>query len=160
MGDRNGKLTIGNIICALDREFLKSQGVNTMISITQYGSGTQYYPDLITYRCAKISDREYYRAQLGAILEELTEFLETRLQAGDHVYIHCNQGKSRSGTLLVAYLMRYQSMNYDEAMSYVRQDCGRAIAPNTGFVEELRKFGDKHFKKNVGNSSKQHWACS
>ncbi|KAF1996588.1 phosphatases II [Amniculicola lignicola CBS 123094] len=54
----------------------------------------------------------------------------------NRVLVHCIQGISRSGAIIVACLMR-NSSSYDEALDVARQ-YRSAIAPNSGFAEQLR----------------------
>lgn len=47
-------------------------------------------------------------------------------------------GVSRSGALLLAYLMIHQGLSLTEAITAVRLN--RDIGPNTGFLEQLRQL--------------------
>lgn len=61
----------------------------------------------------------------------------TLLSAGK-VFVHCAMGVSRSGALVLAYLMICQDLSLAEAITSVRLN--RDIGPNTGFLEQLRKL--------------------
>ena len=53
--------------------------------------------------------------------------------------MHCNCGVSRSATLVIAYIMKYERKTFKE--SFLQVQSGRYfIAPNEGFVEQLRQF--------------------
>lgn len=52
------------------------------------------------------------------------------------VFVHCAMGISRSGALVLAYLMICQGLSLTEAIVAVRQN--RDIGPNSGFLEQLR----------------------
>ncbi|KAL2787360.1 protein-tyrosine phosphatase-like protein [Aspergillus keveii] len=60
----------------------------------------------------------------------------TRRSRG-HVLVHCNQGISRSGSVVVAYIMKYLSLPYAAALLTARQS-RPIISPNTGFEYQLR----------------------
>ena len=50
---------------------------------------------------------------------------------------HCSAGRSRSTSVVVGYLIKYQIMRFDEAHEYVRDKQGWfEIKP--GFIEQLK----------------------
>ncbi|KAK7201833.1 dual-specificity protein phosphatase [Novymonas esmeraldas] len=55
------------------------------------------------------------------------------------VLVHCQRGRSRSATIVLAYLVYTNGWSVAEAMRYVgsRRPCAE---PNIGFMEELRKL--------------------
>ncbi|KAL2813236.1 protein-tyrosine phosphatase-like protein [Aspergillus granulosus] len=55
------------------------------------------------------------------------------------VLVHCNQGISRSGSVIVAYIMKYLSLPYAAALSTARESRG-LIGPNIGFEYQLRMW--------------------
>ncbi|XP_077310159.1 dual specificity protein phosphatase 13A-like isoform X1 [Lithobates pipiens] len=52
------------------------------------------------------------------------------------VLVHCVLGKSRSATMVLAYLMIYQRFTLADAIRHVSQY--RCIAPNRGFLQQLQ----------------------
>jgi predicted protein tyrosine phosphatase len=58
-------------------------------------------------------------------------------QQGKAVLIHCTAGISRSATVVIAYLMKYEGMTMTDAILFLkRKRC--IINPNTGFRAVLR----------------------
>nr|CCC48099.1 putative dual-specificity protein phosphatase [Trypanosoma vivax Y486] len=57
------------------------------------------------------------------------------------VLVHCQRGRSRSPTIVLAYLMRRNGWTFTDALQYVscRRPC---IELNMGFVEALRTYQD------------------
>lgn len=51
------------------------------------------------------------------------------------VFVHCAMGVSRSGALVLAYLMICQGLSLAEAIAAVRLN--RDIGPNSGFLQQL-----------------------
>ena len=78
------------------------------------------------------------------ILEELPAALDYIHEAHTshpehHVLVHCIQGISRSASVVVAYLMKYERMSLREAHSHLKKK--RTIAdPRKEFVDQLGKF--------------------
>lgn len=54
------------------------------------------------------------------------------------VFVHCAMGVSRSGALVLAYLMICHGLSLAEAIIAVRLN--RDIGPNSGFLEQLRQL--------------------
>ncbi|KFX86739.1 hypothetical protein V490_08891 [Pseudogymnoascus sp. VKM F-3557] len=56
------------------------------------------------------------------------------------VLVHCTQGISRSGSIVIAYLMRDLSLDYATALSLAKES-RPLIAPNQGFEAQLNVWG-------------------
>lgn len=81
-----------------------------------------------------------------------------------HLYQYANQnlfssamGKSRSATVVIAYLMQEHNISATEALSHLRQ--ARSICePNDGFMKQLELYGEMHTPENVEQSpAYQRW---
>jgi len=71
-----------------------------------------------------------------------SEFIERALAEGHSVLVHCQQGISRSSTLLIAFLMHSRRMGLAEAYTLVRS--ARMVAkPKANFLRQLVKFGNE-----------------
>lgn len=53
-------------------------------------------------------------------IERGVAYLAVMLEQGHIVYVHCKAGRGRSATIVVAYLMQYQLLSFDEALSFVK----------------------------------------
>lgn len=72
-------------------------------------------------------------------LEGASSQIERALRAGRNVLVHCQQGVSRSASIVIAYLIRYRNMSYEAASSLVRHKRA-CIKPNSGFVTALHEW--------------------
>jgi protein-tyrosine phosphatase len=54
-------------------------------------------------------------------IEKGVVYLATMLEQGHRVYVHCKAGRGRSATIVVAYLVQYQQLTFDEALSFVKE---------------------------------------
>lgn len=72
-------------------------------------------------------------------LRQASRFIHDSIEAGEVVLVHCVQGVSRSATVVVAYLMEYQQMSMEEAVSLVKERHPVALKPFR-FQEMLRAF--------------------
>lgn len=80
--------------------------------------GVIRYPDHIKYLQYNIPDVPSF--PLGAMLDEFCDFIEQGRENQSSVLVHCAQGKSRSATVVIAYLMWKQNVSFREAMHLVR----------------------------------------
>lgn len=76
--------------------------------------------------------------------EDITIYLNSAIDFIDHallnngkVLVHCYEGKSRSATIVIAYLMIKKNMSFDEAYKFVK-DKHAKTNPNRGYLRQLR----------------------
>lgn len=67
------------------------------------------------------------------------EFIEEAKERGHSVLVHCHAGKSRSVTIILAYLMKYYSHTLESAVEYVERRKSD-ISPNLSFMGQLLEF--------------------
>ncbi|KAJ7475026.1 dual specificity phosphatase [Mycena latifolia] len=63
-------------------------------------------------------------------------YIEGALRRWEGVLVHCQQGVSRSPSIVIAYLIRNHAMSYDAALAFVKRKCACA-KPNPGFAHAL-----------------------
>lgn len=64
-------------------------------------------------------------------IQEGIEHLHTLLQEGKTVYVHCKAGRGRSATIVIAYLMKYHGLSFEQAFSTIKE-ARSAINLNAG----------------------------
>lgn len=76
--------------------------------------------------------------------EKGIEFIKTAKENKEkgNLFIHCQQGKSRSSAILISYLIKEEKYTTDEAYKYLKKK-RRMIMPNLGFMFKLRAFEKK-----------------
>ncbi len=57
------------------------------------------------------------------------------------IVVHCFKGISRSPTLIIAYLIKYNTLDFEEAFKFLK-DKSKNIDPNFGFLIQLRKISE------------------
>lgn len=72
-------------------------------------------------------------------LREQVDFIAAERKVKHGVFVHCFQGASRSGMVVVAYLMAEKGWSRDEAMRFVRAK-RPGLRPNPAFVELLDQW--------------------
>lgn len=85
-------------------------------------------------------------------LDNLTNFIQQHI-GKSKILIHCQQGMSRSPSLIIAYLIRFLGYDYYTALDYIRikkpniewsdGSIEYLVKPNDGFKQQLINFSEK-----------------
>lgn len=88
-----------------------------------------------------VDDDGSYGSRITPHLQQALSFIREALYSDkrNKVLVHCWRGKSRSVTILIAYLIRYHGMEPDEALSMIRETRPTA-RPNSEFRQELYDY--------------------
>lgn len=78
-------------------------------------------------------------------IKQACDFLDDARLRSEPVYVHCRAGKSRSVTIVIAYLIHALRWPLARSYSYVVERRA-ASSPNIGFVAELMKFEEAELK--------------
>lgn len=71
-------------------------------------------------------------------LEQGVKFIQSSIENGGKVYIHCKAGEGRGPTMAAAYLI-HSGLNLDDALETIRK-ARRFIRPTTPQINQLKKF--------------------
>lgn len=89
-------------------------------------------------RASRQGLRAWAACEADCAEQEAYAFITACQQSGGVCFVHCAQGVSRSGAVVVDYVMRSQGLDYDAALALVRK--GRLVAqPNSAFEAQLRR---------------------
>ena len=66
-------------------------------------------------------------------------FINEAINTKSNILIHCAMGVSRSSSIVIAYLMKYQRMSFQDAYWYVKKRRS-IIFPNFGFMTQLTQY--------------------
>ncbi|QPG73334.1 hypothetical protein FOA43_000644 [Brettanomyces nanus] len=81
--------------------------------------------------------------KVNSFIENVLHPKETQTSPGK-VLVHCNAGRSRSVSFVVAYLMKKFNLTYKQALYAVQRRYPKAeeVRPNEGFVLQLQLYGE------------------
>lgn len=129
-------LFIGGALAARSVYTLKHLGITHILCLcsSEIGQSDSQYPELFQYNNFSIFDNE--DTDIGNIFEAGSDFIDQVEQTGGRVLVHCFEGRSRSATLVLAYLMLRKNMTLLEAWNSLKRVHRRA-QPNDGFARTL-----------------------
>ncbi|KAF8326188.1 catalytic domain of Map kinase phosphatase 5, partial [Cantharellus anzutake] len=132
-------LYLGNSTAAEDTRLLQSLGITHVLNVTEELPMVEWAPSM------RITLADMAHANLLDTFEDALGFIDLAL--GDQrdvkaftnargILVHCLMGRSRSASIIIAYIMRKYKLNYRAAHTYVHSK-RPIIWPNLGFVNQL-----------------------
>ncbi|XP_043696799.1 dual specificity protein phosphatase 1-like isoform X2 [Telopea speciosissima] len=115
----------------------------------RYASGIGEFKNLTVFLVILVTDRE--DTDIAQYFDECFDFIDEAKRLGGGVLVHCFVGRSRSVTVVVAYLMKKYHMSLSQALELVRSKRPQA-APNSGFMLQLQNF-EKSLKEKDGDAA-------
>ena len=125
-------LYLGNLYDAQNISNLLKIGIQKVLSLIT-DPQLLYYPKEIEHKFIKIND--FPRENIIQYFGECLLFIEDNRK----ILVHCVAGASRSATIVIAYLMWKNQLDYFETAKFVEQ-IRPCINPNYGFVRQLQIF--------------------
>ncbi|KAF2027713.1 phosphatases II [Setomelanomma holmii] len=153
---RSGKLYIGGLHALYQTDLIKAAGITHVLSVIDYDPLLQERFAHLKHFHVRADDHP--NENLLQHFEEAVRYIDGALKetgsdgmrpgegikegeiGGGGVFVHCAMGKSRSATLVVAYLMWKYNFSPSAALEQVCE--GRPVCdPNPGFKEQLEVWG-------------------
>lgn len=128
-------LFLGSIGAANNKTALKNLNVTHILTVAN--SLEPAYPNDFIYKVIHVTDKENTR--IAEYFDECINFIDEAKSLGGGALVHCFVGKSRSVTIVVAYLMKKHGMSLSQALEHVKSRRPQA-APNSGFILQLQNF--------------------
>lgn len=122
---------LGSQDAAHDLEVLKEHKithiVNCATGISNIYEGKFRYLNINVLDMPDVNLRMYF--------DEAHNFMRKCVESGGNVFVHCNAGVSRSPTIVLSYIMRFEDKKLKDALDQVQ--AVRRVAPNPGFLRQL-----------------------
>lgn len=137
-------LFISDSNAASNISFLKTHNITHILIC-----GTELkarFKDYITYQKFDIQDSPKFN--IHRYFDQCIKFIETGIMGGGNVLVHCKQGRSRSVTVVIAYLISRGELSFIEAFGHVKR-LHPISCPNDGFLKQLSEFERQVKIKNV-----------
>ncbi|KAH9306501.1 hypothetical protein KI387_010905 [Taxus chinensis] len=135
-------LFIGGALAAKSMNTLQYLGVTHILCLcpNEIGQSEAQYPELFEYRNFAIYDTD--DANISCLFDDACDFIDAVERKGGRILVHCFEGKSRSATVVLAYLMLRKHQTLLEAWTQLKRVHRRA-QPNDGFMRALLDLDTK-----------------
>lgn len=132
-----GKLFLGDLWNANNIEFLKANNINVIVCVAK---DIVFKPEIVENTTIDKYDMEdTLDYDISIHLDDITELINHYIIKGKTVLVNCMAGVSRSATITIAYLMRYENMILKEALQFVKER-RPIISPNKNFLFKLSDY--------------------
>eukprot|EP00960_Hanusia_phi_P013226 385464-Hanusia_phi.AAC.5 len=130
------QILVGNVNAAQDLNCLKTYGVTHILNLAS-SKCPNFFPQRFFYKSLPLTDTP--SQNIMQYFSETSSFIYDAKRYGGTVFVHCIEGKSRSATCVIAYLMDTENYSLQEALMQVKS--GRPIVqPNEGFMIQLQHY--------------------
>jgi len=134
-------LFLGSQDAATNEQGLNEKGVKYILNVA---TGIDYkQQDGINYCTIPILDLD--SVDIIPIFEQCFDFIEIGRKDGG-VLVHCNQGVSRSATVIIAYIMKTEKKSFQESYN-ITKNSKQDINPNPGFMRQLKEYENSVYTK-------------
>lgn len=130
-------LYISNISSAYNLKELKKLRITHIVQAIL--GARQPFPTEFEYLYVPLQDTTYQH--IVKHFDECNKFIHDAIKKDGNVLVHCIEGRSRSATLLAAYIIYKANgdVNTEEAIQYLKNKRSQ-INPNPGFIHQLEKY--------------------
>ena len=134
-------LFLGNKAAAEDVKYMKEKGITHLLNMgcsSLRSSKFLVCPDAHALASMNIelkNSPEWGNMKVNECFEECGAWIDERLSKSGKVLVVCWQGASRSASIVLAYLMKFQKLEIKEALIKVKQI--RDVRPNNFFLQQL-----------------------
>lgn len=133
---------LSNLISAQDINNINSKNINIVIRLSE-NENEKIYNNLIQFYNFKIEDNHSYKKEIIDLCKDIyTIIINNPLS---NILIHCNEGKSRSVSVIIYYLCTKYNYNYNYSYNFIK-NIKYDIRINNAFSFELRKLFDQDCK--------------
>lgn len=103
-----------------DYQFLLDNNITAVLDMRAEREGDRVFYEQhdISYHRLEVLDA---MVPSDDYMSEGADWIHEQIEDGRKVLVHCAKGRGRSATLVAAYLMRHQSMPYDESFNLMKE---------------------------------------
>jgi protein-tyrosine phosphatase len=120
-------LYISSFAPAYNKETLESHNISHIV-VAAAGL-VKKFPENFTYLQLTLLDSP--QEDIKKYFDETGKFIHECISNNGTALVHCHAGISRSSTIIIAYLMKYKKMKFQEALSFSKNKREK-INPNSG----------------------------
>ncbi|XP_024858728.1 dual specificity phosphatase 28 [Kryptolebias marmoratus] len=139
-------LFISNARSACSEELLQQEAVTLCINVSKQ----QPFPSVRSIAKLQVPVYDDPSEDLYRHFDRCADAIQQEADRGGRSLVYCKNGRSRSATVCVAYLMKHRKLTLTEALQRVKT-ARHVIDPNPGFLSQLQRY-EKELKRRRGES--------
>lgn len=124
-------LLMGSQDVALDEGLVRAHNITHILSV---GIQVNEIPGV---KHTFVNALDLPEFNMNPVFSECTRIIDEERKSGGIIFVHCNAGISRSSSVIIAYLMKSERLNYLEAYELLKRK-RPCVKPNDGFVKQLK----------------------
>lgn len=122
-----------------DLECLKKNNISCIVNAAAEIRNSFDKTGDFVYKRLDLIDNPNQKMCIKGVLENTCNFIDAARESNQKVLVHCQAGKSRSVTIVLAYLMKTFHWTLKEAYDYLQRK-NPNISPNLGFMGQLLHY--------------------
>lgn len=135
-------LFLGSISSTYNKKTLQNHGITHIISVI---AGYQPpFPNDFYYLVVNALDNT--NNNLSSVFKDTNDFIEKAFEENGKILIHCMAGKSRSATIVIAFLMKEFGINFNTSLKTIKYK-RPIVEPNESFTNQLKKYYENLYLK-------------
>ena len=135
------------ILSRNDVNWLARKGIKAIVALTEIPAPSSWIEGSgIDYKHVPVKN---HFAPTLAQIEDCVDFMETNVQKGNKVLLHCAAGKGRTGTVIAAYVCKRDNITAELAIEQVRAKRPGSVErdPKTGQEDAVKDFRKLLYEK-------------
>ncbi|XP_064784633.1 dual specificity phosphatase 28 [Oncorhynchus masou masou] len=137
-------LFISNARSACTDDLIQQEAVTLCINVSKQ----QPFPESSRIAVLRVPVYDDPTEDLYRYFDSCADAIRDEASKGGHTVVYCKNGRSRSATICVAYLMKYRKLSLAEAFTKVRTSRS-VVDPNSGFWAQLERY-EQELRKRRG----------
>jgi protein-tyrosine phosphatase len=127
---------LSNLLSAHKLDLIKENNIKLVIRLSEDDNNKSPYDNTVQFVNVILEDWSIDRKKMIEISERIYKTINSY---DGNILIHCNEGQSRSVSVIIYYLIKQYNYTYDKAFNYIK-NIKSDIHINSAFVEELKKL--------------------
>lgn len=134
---------LGNINSVYDKKKLKELGITHILSVLA-GFDPPFQND---FNYLVLNALDTINTDLSKNFDNANKFIDESFENNGKILIHCMAGRSRSATILAAYIIYRFGMDVDSCLRSIKSKRD-IIEPNDYFIKQLKIYYDNLYLEN------------
>ena len=128
---------LSNLHDACNMNLIRSNNIQIVVRLSEDDNASIYATN-IEFHNFEIEDNCLYKTELINYSKFIRGIIDNNHDK--NILIHCNEGQSRSVSVILFYLMTKHKLSFDESRDFIKK-IKPDIRPNDAFEQVLRTFG-------------------